>query len=103
MIRSLLFAAVVGTLTLAPQLASADDKMMKAAPGTVIMSCHTPKTGEKANTQMMADKSTWMCSPVDTKKVMTGPDMTNIKTMDEANKAWKAYLQAIMGPNPGTG
>ena len=102
MMRPLLLAAVVGCLTLAPQLASADDKMT-APTGTVMMSCHAPKSGEKANAQLLTDKSTWTCAPVDTTKVMNGPDMTNIKTMDELDKASKALLQTQMGVFVGNG
>ena len=102
MLRPVLLAAAIGGLTLVPLLASAQAK--PAAPaGGMVMACHAPKSGEKANTQMMTDKSEWMCQPVDTKKVMSGPDMTNIKSMDDLNKAWKQLLQTQMGVYVGNG
>ena len=94
MIRPLLLAAVVGSLALAPQLASAVENPVTPVMAPMIVMCHAPKTGEKGNTMMMGDKSMWMCKPVDMKKMMSGPDMTNVKTMEDANKAWKAHLQA---------
>lgn len=97
--RPLLLAALVGSLALAPQLVSAADEKMSTAPaGNMMVMCHAPKTGEKANTQMMTDKSMWVCTPADMKKMMAGPDMTNVKTAEEANKAWKAFLESQTNP-----
>jgi hypothetical protein len=85
----LLLAALVASAALAPAAFAADDHMM-AMPATVMM-CHNSKSGEKPNAMM--GSTGLMCKAVQTKKLIAGPDMTNVKTAAEADQAWKDFVR----------
>jgi hypothetical protein len=95
--RTLLFAALLAGSVLAPQLASADamsaDHAM-AAPSTMML-CRAAKADEKSNA-MTSTKEALMCKTLDMKKVMAGPDMTQMKTPADADKAWRQFWQIQM-------
>ncbi len=95
--RTLLFAALLAGSVLAPQLASADtmsgDHAM-AAPSTMML-CRHAKSDEKANA-MTSTKEGLMCKTLDMKKMMAGPDMSQMKSATDADKAWREFWQIQM-------
>ena len=89
--RFLIALLVAGAATL-PQLATADEMKTDAMSAPAMMICHAAKSGEKATAMTTASKTALACTNVDKKKMMAGPDMTNVKTSKEADSAWKDFL-----------
>ena len=90
-----LVALLVAGVAAFPQLASADQMStphdaMRASSSMMI--CHAAKSGEKSTAMTTASKTPLACSTVDVKKMMAGPDMTNVKTSKEADQAWKEFI-----------
>lgn len=85
-----LLAALVASAAFAPAAAFAADDHMMAMPAKVMI-CRDSKTSETPNAMM--GSTGLMCKSVDTKKLMAGPDMSNVKTPEDASKAWKAFIE----------
>jgi hypothetical protein len=89
--NKILTALLVAGVAALPQIASADDMAASSAMAKPMMVCHAAKAGETA-TAMTMSKTALVCSDMDMKKMMAGPDMTNVKTAKDADKAWREFL-----------
>jgi hypothetical protein len=83
-------ALLVAGVAACPLVASADE-MKSAATTSPMLVCHAAKSGETSNA-MTTSKTALVCADIDMKKMMAGPDMSNVKTSKEADTAWKDFL-----------
>ena len=113
MTKTMIAAAIACAAMAMPGIASADDAMghgaMKAAAPAKMatMVCRPAEAGEKASAMMTgAAKTALVCKTINPEMTMkkgSGPDLSHALSADQADAAWREYLQSAVSVPGGTG
>jgi hypothetical protein len=96
MIKFIPLAALLAGAALVPQVAFAQttpsNPTTDANPQPVMV-CRAARANEVATATVVATKASMVCRAIDMKAMMAGPaGMKDMKTADDANKAWQTFL-----------